>query len=209
MKVFHETRSRLIAVYYTFIERTVDQMVARGFTPNAVTVASLGASILSALCYAFGLIFLGGILLLLSGILDTMDGAIARRSGQSSRFGALLDSTLDRMAEFFVFFGLLVYYRESWVFSATLLALMGSIMVSYVKARAESLGTIRIVGLMQRPERLLVLAAGSFLNTPMGIVFPEYPDCILSGTIVLLAVLTNITMIHRLMAGKNDFETTE
>lgn len=209
MKSFHEIRSRLIAIYYTVIEGTVNQMVKRGFTPNAVTVASLGVSILSALCYAFGLIFLGGLLLLLSGVLDTMDGAIARRSGRSSKFGALLDSTLDRMAEFSVFFGLLLYYRESWVFSATLLALMGSILVSYVKARAESLGSIRVVGLMQRPERLIILAAGSLLNTPLKILCSGYPDCILSGTIVLLAVLTNITAIHRLMAGKKDLEKTE
>lgn len=209
MKSFHKTRNRLIAFYYTVIDGTVDRMVARGFTPNTVTVASLGTSMLSALCYAFGLMFLGGLLLLLSGILDTMDGAIARRSGQASRFGALLDSTLDRMAEFFVFFGLLLYYRESWVFSATLLALMGSILISYVKARAESLGSIRVVGLMQRPERLIVLAGGSLLNTPLGILCSSHPDCILSGTIVLLAVLTNITAIHRLMVGKKDLETME
>jgi len=207
MKSFHETRGRLIAVYYTFIEGTVDRMVARGFTPNAITLASLGVSILSALCYAFGLIFPGGLLLLFSGTLDTMDGAVARRSGQSSRFGALLDSTLDRVAEFFVFFGLLVYYLGTWIFFAALLAMMGSIMVSYVKARGESLGSIRIVGLMQRPERLLVLAAGSLLNTPLKIVCSGSPDCILSASIVLLALLTNVTVIHRLMACKKDFET--
>lgn len=209
MMNFTEARHWMIKRYYSLLERWMKPLVNRGVSPNAITIFSLCLSLVSALFYAFGAIFMGGILLLLSGIADTIDGSIARMTGQSSRFGALLDSTLDRYAEFFVFFGLLFYYQNSWMFYVVMPALLGSVMVSYVKARAESLGSIRVVGLMQRPERLILLSAGSLLNAPIGRYFPECPDCIFMGTLIVLAVLTNITVIHRLIEGKKDLSQTE
>ena len=148
-------------------------------------------------------------MLLVSGFVDTMDGTIARMTGQVSKFGALLDSSLDRLAEFFIFFGLLIYYRGGWMFYVVMLALMGSIMVSYVKARAEGLGKIRVVGLMQRPERVMLLAGGSLLNGIMERIYPECPGCALAGVLLVLALLTNITVIQRLRAGKKDFAQSE
>lgn len=201
---FTETRSRLITKYYDLVKRFVRPLADKGVSPNTISVISLGLSFLSGCLYAFGLIFAGGIFLLLSGFTDTIDGAIARLTGQSTKFGALLDSTLDRYAEFFIYFGLMVYYRDRFIFYVVMLALMGSILVSYVKARAESLGRIRVVGLMQRPERFFLLVLGSLLNGPIGRYFPECPDCIFIAALILLAFLTNITVIHRLLAGKKD-----
>lgn len=201
---FTEARSRLITKYYDLLKICVRPLANKGISPNTISIISLGLSFLSGCLYAFGLIFTGGILLLLSGFTDTLDGAIARLTGQSTRFGALLDSTLDRYAEFFIYFGLMVYYHDRLIFYVVMFALMGSIMTSYVKARAESLGRTRVVGLMQRPERFFLLAFGSLLNGPIGRYFPEYPECIFIGTLILLAFLTNITVLHRLLAGKKD-----
>jgi phosphatidylglycerophosphate synthase len=197
-------RNRLITEYYNVLEKCIKPLAQRGISPNIISSISLCLSFISALFYAFGMIFMGGITLLLSGFTDTVDGSVARMTGQSTKYGALLDSTFDRYAEFFIFFGLIIYFRNGWIVAFVLLALMGSIMVSYIKARAESLGQTRRVGMMQRPERLALLSLGSLLNTPIGKYYPECPDCILAGTLIILAVLSNITALQRLIAGKKD-----
>jgi len=197
-------RERFIRGYYGIVENMIRPLAIRGVTPNNVSLLSLALSFIAALLYGTGYFFTGGLLLLLSGFTDTLDGTIARITGLSSRFGALLDSTLDRYAEFLVFAGLLIHFRDDWTCYAVIAALMGSIMVSYVKARAESLGSTKVIGLMQRPERLVLLALGSLLNTPLGTYFPEHPACIMKATLVILALLSNITAIHRLMAEKRD-----
>lgn len=204
-----EIRKRLIAHYYNILEKCVKPLAQRKVSPNVISSISLCLSFISGLFYAFGMIFMGGMTLLLSGFTDTLDGSIARVTGQSTKYGALLDSTLDRYAEFFIFFGLIFYFRNGWIVAVILLALMGSIMVSYIKARAESLGQTRNVGIMQRPERLVLLSFGSILNTPVGRYNPECHDCTLVGTLVLLAVLTNITALQRLVAGKKDLKQFE
>lgn len=204
-----KARERFIKGYYTVIEKCLRPLAGKGVAPNFVSLFSLGLSLISAIFYAMGYFFIGGLTLLLSGFTDTLDGSIARITGRSNRFGALLDSTLDRYAEFFVFFGLLIHFREGWPLYIVIIALMGSIMVSYVKARAESLGSRRVIGLMQRPERLIMLALGSILNAPLGRYFPECPDCIIIITLILLAILTNITAIHRLLAEKKDLSRME
>jgi phosphatidylglycerophosphate synthase len=197
-----EIRNRLIAQYYTILEKCVKPLTQRGVSPNVISIASLGLAFIAAVFYTSGMIFMGGVTLLLSGFTDTLDGSIARITGQTTKYGALLDSTLDRYAEFFIFFGLIIYFHNGWMVAVVLLALMGSIMVSYIKARAESLGQTKNVGIMQRPERLVLLSFGSLLNTPAGRYYPECPDCVLIVTLVFLAVLTNITALQRLFAGK-------
>lgn len=199
-----EVRKTVIEKYYSIVEKLVKPLEKKGVSPNKISAVSLILALISALFYSFGLFFMGGILLLLSGIMDTIDGAYARIAGRSTRFGALLDSTLDRYAEFFVFFGILFYYRNGIMLFVIILVAIGSIMTSYVKARAESLGQKRNVGLMQRPERLILLSIGSMLNTPVGNHFPGYEECIFKGTLILLAVLTNATAIQRIAEGKKD-----
>jgi len=206
---FNDIRRKLYVTYYRHLEKFLEPLAQKGVTPNTVTIISLCISLFSAICYAFGYIFMGGLLLLLSGFTDTMDGTIARLTGQTTKFGALLDSSLDRFAEFFVFFGLIVYFHTIWMLFVVMGALMGSIMVSYVKARAESLGAVKVVGLMQRPERIVLLSAGSFLNAPIGQHLPECRDCTLIITLLLLALLTHVTVLHRLMVGKKDLTQPE
>lgn len=197
-------RERLIRRYYALLETGLRPVVKSGASPNVISFLALTVSLIAGICYACGNITSGGLVLLCAGFLDTLDGAVARLTGRSDRAGALLDSTLDRYAEFFVFFGLLFHFRNGWTAAVVLIALMGSVMVSYVKARAQSLGPARTVGLMQRPERLILIAAGSLLNEPAGVLFPGYPDAALSASLVLLALLSNWTALHRLFEGRKD-----
>jgi CDP-diacylglycerol--glycerol-3-phosphate 3-phosphatidyltransferase len=127
----------------------------------------LGISLGAAAAVGMGYFPLGGVLLLLSGIFDVLDGALARAKNQITRLGALLDSTLDRLAEAAVFFGLLVFYVREGSAGEVLLvnvALVASVMVSYIRARGEGLGLEGTVGIFTREVRILVLALGLLLN---------------------------------------------
>ncbi|MDP2654038.1 MAG: CDP-alcohol phosphatidyltransferase family protein [Candidatus Omnitrophota bacterium] len=161
--------------------------------PNVFTSLSLAVSAASAVAFAAGSLVWGGILVLFSGTFDIVDGAVARASGRSSKFGALFDSSLDRYAEFFVLIGVLVYFiqQDYDVLLSVLVvgaALCGSFMVSYVRARAEGLGFECKVGWMQRPERIVLLGFGSIIH--------EYA---LMAVLVLIAILSNLTAIQRMV----------
>jgi CDP-diacylglycerol--glycerol-3-phosphate 3-phosphatidyltransferase len=191
--------------YYRVMEKVAYPLVSAGISPNHITVAGMLLSLAAGVLFATGAIFWGGMLLWASALMDPIDGTVARLSGKVSRFGALLDSTLDRYSEFFVFFGLMFYFRGGRMLFVVMLALMGSIMVSYVKARAESLGQKEFRGLMQRPERIILLIAGTVLNTPLNdYLFGGCQDCTLKGTIIILAVLTNLTAVQRLISSRKE-----
>lgn len=138
-----------------------------GVTPNHLTLIGLILSGIAGGFLAWGHFLTGAIVLLLGSLCDMLDGAVARETGRSSDFGAFLDSTVDRVAEMFVFAGLLVYFiREGSEFYALLsfLAASGSFLVSYTRARAEGLGIPCQVGWMERPERLALLILACILG---------------------------------------------
>jgi CDP-diacylglycerol---glycerol-3-phosphate 3-phosphatidyltransferase len=197
-------RKKIIRTYYHVIEWLLIPVMRFDVTANFISLASVVVSFVSGLLYACGIFFWGGIVLLLSGLLDTCDGSIARLRGQSTRFGALLDSTLDRYSDFWIFAGLLFYYRNHWVFALIVLSIIGSFMVSYVKARAESLGATGVVGLMQRPERLLLIAAASLLAAPFLWPPGNSKEIPVIAALCILSVLTNTTALHRLFAAKRE-----
>ena len=191
--------------YYRVMEKVAYPLVNAGVSPNHITVAGMLLSLAAGVLFAIGAIFWGGMLLWASALMDPIDGTVARLSGKVSRFGALLDSTLDRYSELFVFFGLMFYFRGGRMLFVVMLALMGSIMVSYVKARAESLGQKEFRGLMQRPERIILLIAGTVLNTPINhYLLGDCQDCTVKGTLVILAVLTNLTALQRLLSSRKE-----
>ncbi|MCL6429241.1 MAG: CDP-alcohol phosphatidyltransferase family protein [Anaerolineae bacterium] len=159
-----------------------------GVTPNALTVIGFLLSLVNAWLLASGRLRLAGALILLFSALDAFDGALARVSGQATRFGAFLDSVLDRFSEGALFFGLLVYFaladnREGLYL--TYIALLGSQLVSYTRARAEGLGLRCQEGWFTRVERILVLAAGLLLG-------------LLQPVLWVLAILTNVTALQRM-----------
>jgi len=191
--------------YYSVMEKVAGPLVSAGVSPNHVTVAGMLLSLVAGIFFAVGEIFWGGMLLWASGLMDPIDGTVARLSGKVTRFGALFDSTLDRYSEFFIFFGMMLYFRSGRMLIVVMLALMGSIMVSYIKARAESLGQKEFRGLMQRPERIILLIAGTVLNAPINqYLLGGCQDCTLKGVLVILAVLTNLTALQRLLSSRRE-----
>lgn len=196
---------------YLRIVTPVGNLFARlGIHPNILSVAGLVLSVLCGIIYSMGYFFLGGCILVLAGTCDVLDGLLARKTGKVSRFGAFFDSTLDRFGEIFIFAGLAWYFSGGTaLFQGILkpvpkthspltvvfiiLAIAGSFMVSYTRARAEGLGVDCKVGLMQRPERITLLIVGSLLGA-----IPAVGTYIVKATLILLAILTNITALQRM-----------
>ena len=147
-----------------------------GVTPNGVTLMGLALSVVSAALIATGFLAVGGAVLLVSATLDMMDGALARLTGTASDAGALLDSVADRVAEAAVLLGVLVFALargDTTLAVLVNLAIVTSVLVSYIRARAEGLGVRETVGLMTRPERVVVLAIGllsGFPTVALGII---------------------------------------
>ncbi len=135
--------------------------------PNTLTWLGLAINIIAATVIATNHLLAGGLLVLLAGLLDILDGALARSTKQSTRFGALLDSTFDRLSEAVLLLGILALYLESGntiAITVIFLALIASFLTSYVRARAEGLGLECHVGLFTRTERVIILALGLLFN---------------------------------------------
>jgi CDP-diacylglycerol--glycerol-3-phosphate 3-phosphatidyltransferase len=200
--------SRLIPkwlIYYVLwalapIERT---LVSLRVSPNALTFTGLLVSSGAAALLSKGYFDLGGWAYLLVGILDLFDGRVARATGRASRSGAFYDSVVDRYSECAIFIGMFIYYHLSWVMYVILGALIGSLMVSYTRARAEGLGLAdgeASIGLMQRPERVLLLGGSLAISPFVAAAFerPTHPDFVVSvAAILFLALTTNITALRR------------
>src|SRR6266550_864048 len=151
--------------YLRVIDPVANWLVRRGVHPNTITAIGTACSVAGGVIYGTGHISVGGFFLGLTALFDVLDGTVARRSNRSSTFGAFLDSTLDRLADGFVLGGLAVFYATSPVHGSVplmitaLLGLMGAFLTSYTRARAEALGLDAKVGLLQRPERVVLMAA--------------------------------------------------
>lgn len=177
-----------------------DWCVRHGVQATTLTYAQLVGSLLVGAAYAGGLLLTGGWLLLASGSLDVVDGRVARRTGTGSARGAFLDSVVDRYADSFTYIGLSIYFRDSWVLWITLLALLGGSMVSYTRARAEALGVDCRVGLLQRPERTVILGFGSIFSVLIDHITGPWAgqdNAVLVLTLVAIAVLSNVSAVHR------------
>jgi CDP-diacylglycerol--glycerol-3-phosphate 3-phosphatidyltransferase len=138
-----------------------------GITPNVLTLINLALNIVAAYIIATSHFLIGGVLVLVSGLFDLLDGALARFTKQSTKFGAILDSTVDRISEAAIFCGLLIWYiprGSSLEIVLIFAALIGSFLVSYIRARAEGVGWQCQVGLFTRAERVIVLAIGLLIN---------------------------------------------
>ncbi len=187
--------------YFENLQPFEDLCVRWRVPPAALSYTQLVSSLVVGYCYAAGLLFTGGWILLFTGTLDIIDGKVARRTNASSARGAFLDSVIDRYADSFAYLGLVFFFRESWVLWVTLCALLGGLMVSYARARAESLGARCEVGLLQRPERYVILGFGTIFGSLLEhlagrwLPGPRYPFIIL--TLIVIAVLANVTALQR------------
>jgi CDP-diacylglycerol--glycerol-3-phosphate 3-phosphatidyltransferase len=152
---------------YRITDPIVRILSKSGITPNVLTIINLALNIVAAYVIATGHFLLGGVLVLASGLFDLLDGALARFTKQTTKFGAILDSTVDRISEAAILCGLLIWYLArggSLEIVLIFAVLIGSFLVSYVRARAEGLGWQCQVGLFTRTERVIVLAIGLLIN---------------------------------------------
>jgi CDP-diacylglycerol--glycerol-3-phosphate 3-phosphatidyltransferase len=179
----------------------VNRLVAAGASPNVITTVGTLILIGSAVAFGFGAVRLGGFLLLLSGVLDMLDGRVARESGGTTKFGAFYDSTLDRVGEAALFSGITIFFvaggvPEAWRIPAMvtgLTALGAGLIVSYARARAEGLGLECKVGIAQRAERIIGLGFPTM-------VFGAGPNGFLLLVIVaILALAALITVAQRIV----------
>jgi CDP-diacylglycerol---glycerol-3-phosphate 3-phosphatidyltransferase len=173
-----------------------------GIQANWLTYLGFVLNAVVAVMLVEGWFAVGGICFLLVNALDFLDGAVARAAGTAGAYGAFLDSVLDRYSEAVVFVGLIVWYARAddlLAVTVSALAMAGSFMVSYCRARAEGLGMDCEVGLLQRPERIVVLG--------IGLICAEYVHPVaLMGVLIALAVLTNFTAAQRMRHVARLFE---
>jgi len=197
---------------YFQIVGPVGNLLARlGVHPNALSLAGLVLSLFAGLIYSAGAYFWGAWAVALAGTCDALDGRLARQTGKNSTFGAFFDSTLDRFGEVFIYLGLAwhfsggevllkgesgnpLHFQSPWAVLWIILAVSGSFMVSYTRARAEGLGIDCKVGWMQRPERMVLLIIGSLLGS-----IPVIGVLLLKVTLLLLAIFTNFTAVQRMI----------
>lgn len=171
-------------------EGVVTPLARLGVTPNAVTVAGFVFNVVTAIVIATGHLTAGSILLFLSAGFDMLDGALARVSSQQSRFGAFLDSVLDRYSEATILGALVYVFTVRGNVPVVLLVYavaIGSLLISYARARAEGLGLDAKVGIAPRPERIIILGLGLLINFATAV-----------AALVILAILTHVTAIQRL-----------
>jgi CDP-diacylglycerol--glycerol-3-phosphate 3-phosphatidyltransferase len=184
--------------FYTAVKPLVEWLIRAGVRPNTITTIGTGLVLVSAVVYATGHISIGGLVLLLSGVADTLDGQVARGGAMVTRFGAFYDSTLDRVGDGATFIGIGAYlltapdvaYRSAAVILC-MVAILASVLVSYARARAEGLGLDCKVGIAQRAERILGLGLAS-------LIFGAGRHALLLEVIVaLLAIASIITVVQR------------
>jgi CDP-diacylglycerol---glycerol-3-phosphate 3-phosphatidyltransferase len=180
-------------------ERAVGVFRDSPITPNMLTLFGLVITGVGALLVAMGQLLIGGIVLAFAGMFDIFDGALARAAGKVYRYGAFLDSTVDRYSEGVVYLGILIYFldkHDGLRPIIVLIALAGSYLVSYVRARAQSLGFNCDVGILARPERVVIIVAGLLLESFHFKIGPSP----LTVALVILAVGTNFTAVQRVWA---------
>ncbi len=185
---------------YRILRPLTGWLARRQVHPNVLTTVGFLVTMASAYAFHQHAVRVAGFLVLLGGFFDVLDGRVARLTDLGSKFGAFYDSTLDRISEITVYLGLLSLYNDYrlelgdvGMIYLIMLAMGGSLMVSYTRARAEALGLDCRVGLMPRAERVVLIGAASlFFGT-------AWNGLVLKGVIVVLAVLTNITAVQRIV----------
>ena len=199
------SRERARRAVSDYVELPVARSMERvGLTPNAVTLIGLLIAVGGAALVVAGMWWAGGIVLLFGGVFDMFDGALARMTGRASKFGALLDSVVDRVSEAVALFGILAHYLISDNDIGAALAyaaVIGSIMVSYMRARSEGLGIDCKVGVMTRPERVAAIGFGLIAAHWLPVVMP-----VVLGAI---AALTAFTAVHRLIHTSREISSQD
>ena len=186
--------------FYWFVGPVERAALALRLSPTAFNLLGVAFGVLAGVLFALGQPNPAGWAVLLGGAMDVLDGRIARARGMADDRGAFLDSTLDRFAEVGALVGLAVLFRaDAWAVAAVGAALGGSLLVSYARARGESVGIVCKVGVMQRAERLLLVGFGGILDPSVTAALGWAPGVLLLGLVALVAVGTLATAVYRTM----------
>ncbi|MFH1593150.1 MAG: CDP-alcohol phosphatidyltransferase family protein [Candidatus Omnitrophota bacterium] len=182
-----------------FLDHFLSFAFKRSINPHILTLLTLGFGMITGLVLAAGYIRLAGILILLSGLCDLLDGYIARKFKRETKFGAFLDSVVDRYSELFIFGGLLLYFFfriDTLNVILVCAAMTGAFITSYSRARAEALGVTCKLGIIKRPERIILLSLGAILNK-----IPVF--------LWIIAIFSNITVLQRVHWVYSKFKVKE
>jgi CDP-diacylglycerol--glycerol-3-phosphate 3-phosphatidyltransferase len=175
-----------------------NRLIESRLTPNAISMAGLVGNVIAAVLVTQRYFFLAGVAFILGSVMDTLDGRYSRMSGKGTAFGAFLDSTLDRLEEGIVLAAVAAYFSargDDLAVAAVVVTVLGSLMVSYTRARAEALGVECKVGLATRPVRVVILSAG--LLFARGASLGDFE--LLAPAIYLMAILTSFTVLQRVL----------
>jgi CDP-diacylglycerol--glycerol-3-phosphate 3-phosphatidyltransferase len=190
---------RLRLFFKPLLERMGIGLYELGIRPNMITLFGLIGTVIGTIFVASGNLMLGGFFILLMGPIDALDGAVARASGMVTRFGAFLDSVIDRYIESLIYAGLIFYFngqQQTLGIMLSFFSLVGSVLVSYARARAESLGIDTKIGILTRVERLVVIGPTIFFKIPL-------------VGVAVVAVLANFTALQRINHVKKQIEAEE
>jgi CDP-diacylglycerol--glycerol-3-phosphate 3-phosphatidyltransferase len=185
-----------------------DRLIESRLTPNAISMVGLIGNLAAAVLVWQEYFFLGGVAFIAGSVMDTLDGRYARISGKGTLFGAFLDSTLDRVEEGLVLTAIAAYFAErgdEFAAAMCVVVVLGSLMVSYTRARAEALGVECKVGLATRPVRVVILSIGLVFAKGAGIFDVE----LLAPAIYVMAGLTALTVVQRVWHVRNALKATE
>ncbi len=195
---------REIKTWWILIMRPIeDYLIEKRVHPNVLTVTSLIVSAIAGFLFHLGWVFIAGVVLLAGSNFDMLDGRVARAQGMSSEYGAFFDSCLDRFAEIFIYLGLLSYFHGTLFSYIVFLILGATTMVSYTRARAESLAVDCEVGMMQRTERIVYLGAFSVFNLFGNLITSAFGlrpgDYLLKLALAMILVFSSHTAIERMI----------
>lgn len=183
---------RLISSSLDLMSRVASLFIKLKISPNAISVAALVAGMGAGLLFFLEKPLYAGLVIIICGVLDILDGKVAVGTGQTSLFGAIFDSMMDRYSEFCIYIGLAAYFRNHWALWVAILTFLGSAMVSYTRARAEGLGLECKIGIMQRAERMVFLSLGSIIGALAKIFDP-----VMIAVLGVIAIISNFTAFQR------------
>jgi CDP-diacylglycerol--glycerol-3-phosphate 3-phosphatidyltransferase len=176
------------------LDAIVRGFAASGVNPNFLTFIGFGINLLAAYLFAYGYFRWAGLTIILAGVFDMTDGRVARLEGRVTPFGGFYDSVMDRYSDLCLLIGLLIYYGRINRFlyvSLVAVAMIGSVMVSYSRARAENVIPSCKVGFLERPERVVLIIIGALFDRMAPVIW-------------LIAVLSNVTVIHRIIYTRQE-----
>jgi len=196
-KTFRILPEKLVSSVVEFSQKVAVLFINLKISPNKLTVTAFLAGLGAGVLFFFEKPLLAGIMILISGAFDMLDGKVAVKSDRESLFGAIFDSTLDRYSEFFIYLGLAAHFRNHWALWVIFFTLLGSTMTSYTRAKAEGLGIECKIGIMQRAERMVLLFSGAIAGSILKIFNP-----VMIAVLAIIALVSNITAFQRLFYVK-------